>query len=178
MFLGSTTPGEAYRYWKDYLLPLRDRDGRVIGEPRQGFGFQLTMHHTGFLWFIDKMNWAQLVFRPELSALLLFRRLNIESRFRRHAYKVSSAYNFSHRIEMCGDYFRRFRNSESCRNLLFDLFNQICGLQFRRDVFTHLMEDILLEFREDARAGMIPLAYDSLVKVLRRGEDGIFIKRD
>jgi hypothetical protein len=54
---------------------------------------------TGFPWFINKLNWASLTFKFQISAYLGFQRFEMERRLRRHAYEVLTIRDFSQRIE-------------------------------------------------------------------------------
>lgn len=173
-FLGQGTPGYAVRFWYDVFPPRAQDD--VYAEQRLGMGMLTTMYRTGFPWFLDRLHWPSLTFRPELATRLGFARLDIERRLHRHQREIMGIRDFGQRIESCSSWLIRFGVVPTCRQLLYHLFFQLCVHQLRCDTLQHVRDSIKKKWLEHVDRGEIPLSYDALTAVMTRGRGGIKIK--
>ena len=176
-FLGMlNTSGRSAEFWHDELPPRSDDDEQRGGAPRQGMGMLDALEHAGFPWFMNKLNWASLTFKAQLSGYLGFQRLEIERRLRRHACEVLAVRDFSERIENSYPWLVRFGRVDACRQLLFLFYFQICAHQFRRDTLKAVRSAIKDNRHGQIQAGEIPLCYDALADAMIRGPRGLKIK--
>lgn len=173
-FLGQGSPGHAVRFWYDVFPPRAQDD--VYTEQRLGMGMLRTMYQTGFPWFLDRLHWPSMTFRPEIAIRLGFTRLGIEQRLRRHAREIMGIRDFGQRIESCSSWLVRFGVVPACRQLLYHLFFQLCAHQLRCDTLQHIRDSIKPPRWDEIGRGEIPLSHDALTAAMIRGRGGIKIK--
>lgn len=177
VFLGQFTNGQGGRLWCD-ILP-QSREDALRGVPtRHGMGMVVAMDDTGFPWFMDKLAWDRMIFKPELSGRMGFRSLNLQERLRHGKFAFHSVRDFSATIEGCSPWLLSYGRLRVCRDLLYRLFFQACAQQFRRDILFRMKSSIRTELHEDVESGAIAFSYDSMVRIFIRGRRAIYVKHN
>ena len=66
-FAGVLIPGTYPQLWRDQYQPRSSRLTVSLQQPRQGLGIGTNMAAYGYGWLSDKIDWQNLVLRPEVS---------------------------------------------------------------------------------------------------------------
>ena len=151
------------------------RDVRHVPDDRQpdglrrveGLGFCRTMEEFGYAWFLDKVDWATLTFRPSHAPYMMFNNPSMQAVYRRHYGRIRDVRIDFIRVDRIRRWMIEFGGVAACTDRLEDLLRQLCLCAFRKDVFAHIQSTLHTDSVEAALAGEVPLCYESIQEVLQ-----------
>lgn len=129
---------------------------------REGLGFQRTMKVHGYAWFLDKIDWHTLTFKPPHAAYMLFDNPSLQAAYHRRYRQIRDVRIDFIRVDRARQWMLEFSAVPGCLAYLRTYLRQLCLCAFRKDVFLPLKPFLKAERVEAALAGEIPLCFDSL----------------
>ena len=151
------------------------RDVRHVPDDRQpdglrrveGLGFCRTMEEFGYAWFLDKVDWATLTFRPTHAPYMMFNNPSMQAVYRRHYGRIRDVRIDFIRVDRIRQWMIEFSGVTACVERLEILLCQLCLCAFRKDIFAHIQSTLQADSVEAALAGEVPLCYESIQEVLQ-----------
>ena len=123
--------------WRDIRLVPDDR--QLDGVRRiEGLGFRRTMEEFGYAWFLDKVDWSTLTFRPAHAPYMIFNNPSMQMAYRTHYGQIRDVRIDFIRVDRVRQWMMEFGGAPTCVEHLEEYLRQLCLCVFRKDVFTHI----------------------------------------
>ncbi|KIX10720.1 uncharacterized protein Z518_01804 [Rhinocladiella mackenziei CBS 650.93] len=134
----------------------------------EGLGFRRTMEEFGYGWFLDKIDWVTLTFRPPHAAHMMFNNPSMQAAYHARYGQVRDVRLDFIRMDHARQWMIEFSAVSPCLDVLEKFLRQLCLYVFRKDVFSHIKSILDPESAPAALAGEIPLCYASVEKALQK----------
>lgn len=150
------------------------RQDRVRGNPPQrqhwyGLGFRNTLSLYGYAWLEPRFDWVHLQFQPRITDNVMFGNHMLAGQYKRHATHVRSFLNLSQHIDASLLWMRQHYRNGVIRRKLNRWMVHTCLKQFRIDVLSSLLKEIIPERKDEVQQGMITFCHESLSEIMDRG---------
>ncbi|OJD22346.1 hypothetical protein ACJ73_06306 [Blastomyces percursus] len=148
-------------------------EGSDVERIQEGIGIGETLQLYGFGWFLDKLDYQSMTFRPPHRASMMFNTPTLLSQYYaryRHLVAAHRDYIFFHDIFT---QLSQAREDPTRAMTLLDLLVDLCLRSFRQDVFhaleqAHPKQPMSQSGLQAALAGEVPLTTTGFRRVLRR----------
>ncbi|KAL8723100.1 MAG: hypothetical protein Q9181_007357 [Wetmoreana brouardii] len=168
-FQGRLVPGSYPQLWQDWYQPAASRGRRPVmtnSRPHHGLAIGANMLEDGYGWLADKIDWANLVLRPEVSGQFRVQHLSILSTFRTHYRRLRNHMDDYVLIASLVSPFHQWKDSPVHVAYLLRLLRAVCLRAFHRDVFQILRPHAHAEQWPDIEQGRLSLSADVLDRVI------------
>lgn len=150
----------------------------VTIKTQEGLGMSITLEKYGYAWFLNKLDWYTMTFKPPHRANMVFNTPTLQSSYQTRYHQLLATkrdFMFFHDIfGLLGEHHLDQRRSR----LLLQVLVDACLKSFRKDVFTALFEketqeDLNDNIRSAACAGLVPLTLHGLQKAFQNSRFGM-----
>jgi hypothetical protein len=125
------------------------------------------MEKHGYGWFLDKIDWANLVIRPEFSGSFRVQNVSLLTAFKRHYRSLRTSFDDYVFITSQHAQLTRWKHSHDHIIFIGQVLRAVCIRAFHRDVFQVLEPHFIRQNHRSALEGKIGLSLDSLQQVLQ-----------
>ena len=134
---------------------------------QEGMGMCKTMKEYGFAWFLPKINWKTWTFDDAHG-----RNINVGNPIMLQAYRarwqeVRDIRDVFLQVEEMAGWLSKW-NHPKATLFVQEYMTHLCFLQFRKEVWCYLKDDVRKGYREQGREGLIQLDWNSLNGALRK----------
>ncbi|KIW99753.1 uncharacterized protein Z518_11166, partial [Rhinocladiella mackenziei CBS 650.93] len=163
-FAGVLIPGTYPQLWLDRYQPRSRRGGLSVtaSKPRHGLGIGINMHEFGYGWFVDHIDWANWVLRPEISGQFRVQSISILTTFRAQYRRLRNHMDDYVLVASSVSLLSRWKESSAHVAFIMRLFRAICFRALLRDVFQILRPYINSNHWSDIANGKRGLSMDTL----------------
>jgi hypothetical protein len=169
-FSGVLIPGTYPQLWLDQYQPRsRRRQPQLMmpQAPRQGLGIGTNMQECGYGWLADKIDWQNLVLRPEVSGRFHVQKVSILNTFRTQYRQLRNHMDDYVLVASSVSLLSRWKESSIHVAFIMRLFRAICMRVFLRDVFEILRPFIRSNEWGKITQGKVGLSADTLDRILK-----------
>lgn len=172
-FSGVLIPGTYPQLWLNQYQPRSRRRQPHMVEPqapRQGLGIGDNMQECGYGWLADKIDWQNLVLRPEVSGQFRVQNVSILNTFRSQYRRLRNNMDDYVLVASSVSLLSRWKESSIHVAFIMRLFRAICLRVFLRDVFEILRPYIHLNQWSDITKGKVGLSADTLDRIAKHDQ--------
>ena len=150
-----------------------DQRIRPNGKRYEGLGFSQTIPEYGYGWYLDKIDWSQFTFQPEITDHVLFGNIHMAEAYRKRWREVKEVTDDFLKVDRIGRWLEAYGKCRKIRDYLLHFLVQICVGHFRKDVLGSIKSSIREEYRVAAIRGEFMLCQHDLSRILEPGTETV-----
>jgi hypothetical protein len=127
----------------------------------------------GYAWFLDKVDWHTLTFRPPHAAYIMFNNPSMQSAYRARYRQVRDVRIDFIRVDRAHQWMLAFSAVPVCLDILEEYLQELCMCVFCKDVFFYIKTALKPECVKAALTGVIPLCYASMQNTMREDSQSL-----
>ncbi|KAJ5091028.1 hypothetical protein N7532_009712 [Penicillium argentinense] len=150
--------------WQD-VKEVPESNGQI--QYREGIGLGTTIQRHGYGWFLNKIHWDTMGFRPAHRLHMDLHTPAGMAQFRVNYERVRKYQNDFLLLEDYFLYIIQYQRDHTASTALLSLLIDFCLRAFRKEILTVLQAGIRPEFQSIAETGQVALSKPSLQRVLK-----------
>jgi hypothetical protein len=131
-----------------------------------GIGLKQSLLRFGYMWFPDRIDWEQMVFRDRFASQIAFTSSMLRDVYRKNWLSVKTAKDDLSRLESAGKWLVLYRTERDALEFILEFIIQLILRSYRKEVFGYIKADIQPEYHKKALNGDVMLCYTELQSVL------------
>lgn len=131
-----------------------------------GMGLERTLPDYGYMWFLPRINWEEMVFRTHIAEKMAFNYSMLRENYRKNGLQVKDAKDDYARVEAAGQWLRCYGSNQACRDIIFGFLIQLVMRAYRKEVYGHFKSQFREGLYPEAATGEIPLCATELQRLL------------
>ena len=107
-----------------------------------GMGLKQSLLRFGYMWFPDRIDWEQMVFRDRFASQIAFTSSMLRDVYRKNWLSVKTAKDDLSRLESTGKWLVLYRTERDALEFILEFIIQLILRLYRKEVFSYIKANI------------------------------------